>query len=799
MMETLYNDVRFAARSLLRRPLFAATAILTLTLGIGANATIFTVVNGFLFTPLPYDAPEELVTLYAANPELGWNRTDVGPADVWDWRARSRTLEDVAVFYEDGLNMTGGGTPELVDGVRTSPNLLSLLGVSPTLGRDFADGEFGADHAVAVLADGFWERRFGRDPAVLGSTLTLDGTAFTVVGILPRGFLFLDATPDVFLPLTEDPALSQRDGHYASAIGRLADGATLAAARTEMEGIAAQLADEYPESNTGWTVELVDAHADLVGDVARQASMVLLAAVFFILLMACVNVANLLMARGESRARELSVRSALGAGRTRIVRQLLTESLVLALVGGLLGVLAAAWGYRAVVAGLPSNIPAVFQWRMDGRVLAFSAAVTLGSALVFGLLPAFRAVGHAAGDLRDGGRGGRSRRSSRMGSTLVVAQTALAMVLLVGGGLLMKSLSAMRNQDFGFDPENVIAVRIAPPRAAYPDDETIRAFWDAVEGAAAALPGVVAVGTTQSHPLMGSNWANSIRLVGEEEVERTVRTTYASAGLFDALRFRVVQGRGFTPDDGPGQPPAVVVNETFVRRYLPPEVDPLTRSIIAGQPGDMEIPIVGVVHDVVERGVDRPPEPAMYISLSQRTVATRSLVVRTSGDPREHIPALQQAVWSVDPQIPLYDIETMEELVRRRMGGFTVIGTLMGTFALLSLLLGAVGIYGVTAYAAGRRTGEIGVRLAMGADRADVVRMVVGQGGRRAALGLALGLALALVLARLMGSILVGVSAHDPWVFVTVTVVLASVSYLGLYLPARRASQVDPVQALAAE
>jgi predicted permease len=802
MLGTVWSDIRYAVRALVRRPVFAATVILTLALGIGANASVFTVVNGFMFTPLPYAHPDRLVSLTSANPELGWSDTDVGPHDVWDWKTRARSLEDAAVFYSDGLNMTGQGQPELVHGVRTSPNLLRVLGRQPALGRDFTDDEYGDDHRVALLSDGFWQRHFGRGDQVLGSVLTLDGNAYTVVGILPPDFQFLDyeERPDVYLPLTGRPDKDPRGGHYADAVGRLAEGSTVAEARSELNAIADQLASEHPETNKGWKVEVTSTHRKLVGPIAMRASVVLMVAVLFVLLMACVNVANLLMARGEGRARELAVRTALGAGRARVVRQLLTESSVLALVGGGLGLVLAIWGYRGIAAGLPAQLPPVFHWGMDARVLLFTTALTVGSALVFGLVPALRVTRGAFQALRDGGRGGRSRRSGRMGGALVVAQTALALVLLVGGGLLMKSLARMRTQDFGFDPDHVLTVRIAPPHATYDNDAKVRSFWDAVEAKARALPGVVAVGTTQSHPLMGSNWGNTVRISGQEELERRVRTTYVSPGLFDALRFRIVQGRGITQRDGPDAPPAVVVNEAFVRQYLPPDQNALDQSLLVDDDGgSTSIPIVGVVHNVVERGVDSPPEPSVYVSLAQRVVATRSLVIRTAGPPVDAVPEIQQAVWAVDPAIPLYDIQTMKSLVDERLGGFRVIGYLMATFAVLSLILGAVGIYGVTAYAAGQRTGEIGVRLAMGAERHDVVRMVVVQGGRRTLVGLALGLGLATLLSGMLGTILVDVDPRDPATFLGVTVILAVISLLGLYVPARRASRVDPVRALAAE
>jgi putative ABC transport system permease protein len=803
MLGTLFADARYALRSMGRRPVFAATAILTLALGIGANVSIYTVVDGFLFSPLPYERPDELVSIYDQNPELGWTGTDVSPANAWDWRARSPALADLAVFTEDGFNLTGDGPPELVSGIRTSPNLLQVLGRAPSLGRDFREDEVGEGHdRVAILTDGFWDRRFGRDRNVLGSTLTLDGTSVTVIGILPASFRFLDERIDLMVPLQQHPAESDRDSHYANTVARLAPGATVEQARAELTDVAARLAEEYPEANDGWTVEVRSTHADLVGDVARQASFVLLGAVGFVLLMACVNVANLLLARAGGRRQEMSVRAALGAGRTRIVRQLLTESLVLALAGGALGILLAVWGYRAIVAGLPSQIPPVFQFGMDAPVFAFAIGVSLVAAVLFGVAPALSATRGMMTQLRGGGRGGRSRRAGRLGNTLVVIQTAMAVVLLIGGGLLMKSLAAMRDQDFGFDPDNVIAVRISPPSGDYPEADDARAFWDAVERRVRELPSVVAVGTTQSHPLMGSNWGGTIRIAGQDtpdDTGRRVRFTYATPGLFDALRLQVVRGRGLNEADAADAPRVAVVNETFVRRYLPDDRDPLSASILIGDGAEDAVPIVGVIHDVIERAVDRAPEPSLYASLSQNVTWTRSLVVRTARDPAEAVPAIQQAVWSVDPAIPLYDIETMQALLERRLGGFTVIGYLMATFAALSLALGAVGIYGVTAYAAGQRTSEIGLRLAMGAERAEVIRMVVAQGAWRAGLGLAIGLGVAFLTTGAMSSILIGVRRGDPATFLGVTAILGLVAMLALYLPARRAARVDPVRALSVE
>jgi predicted permease len=798
-MGTIISDIRYAIRSLVHRPVFALTAILTIAIGIGANASVFTVVNGFMLKPIPYAQPHELVAIWSAKPSLGWNRTDIAPADAVDWRDRSELIEDLAIFNPDGFNLTGGDAPELVSALRVTPNFLSLIGWQPVLGRDFTEQEIGEGRDdVVVLTDPFWERRFARDRDVLGTTLMLDGRAVTVIGIMPPDFLFHDGRPDLFRTWGYDLASSSRQNHGSRAIARMADGVTLDATREELAAIARQLETEYAD-NEGWTVEVLSLRTEIIGPVAGQASIVLMGAVSFILLMACVNVANLLLARAGGRSREMAVRIALGAGRARVIRQLLTESLVLALAGGALGMISAQWGYRAIVSALPAFMPPVFQFDMDRTVLLFTVGITLTAAILFGVLPALRATNDQGVTLREGGRTGTSRGSSRFGSALVVMQTAMAVVLLVGGGLLMKSISGMRSQDFGFDPENVLTARIALPESEYETYEESEAYWNEVTARIRDVPGVTIAGSTQSHPLMGSNWGRTIRIAGQDLAEdqmRTVRLTLASPGLFEALRFGMVQGRLFTDADDADAPAVAIVNEAFVERYLGPEDDPLAQTMLRD---DWSAAIVGVVHDVVERGVEEDPEPALYLPIAQSDIRTRSLVMRTVGEPTEVVGAIQAAAWSVDADIPIYDVQTMESVVEERVGGFAVIGYLMAVFAILSLILGAVGIYGVTAYAAGQRTSEIGVRLAMGAERTDVVRMVVLQGARRSALGLVIGLALAVALGGAMSGILIGVSPRDPLTFGVVTVVLAGVSFLGLYLPARRVSRVDPVRALAAE
>ncbi len=794
-MGTFVRDLRSGLRSLARGPSFAVTAIVTIAIGIGANASIFTVANGVLLTPLPYAEPHRLITITAENPSLGWTDSDVDPAAAWAWRARARTLTDLTVFNEYSYNWTGDDAPERINGLRVTPNFLSVLGREPVLGRDFLPDELGDGRDdVVLVTDGFWRRRFGRDPALLGATLILDGDPVTVVGILPPDLVFYDARPDVLRPWDFDLATAPMGNHYTNAVARLADGFEIDDARAELLGIARALEDEYVESR-GWSVSVHPLHEYAVGEVTTRMLVVLMGAVGFILLMACVNVANLLLARGDGRAHEIAVRVALGASRGRIVRQLLTESLALAVAGGALGLLLANWGYRAMRAGLPADIsPAFDDVTIDGGVLAFTTIVTISSALLFGVLPALRVSAFAR--MRVAGRSGPTRKESRFAGTLIVLQTSMAMVLLSGGGLLMKSVAGMRNQDFGFDASNVLIARVTLPETRYADKASSDAFWHDVTERLTSLPGVVVAGTTQSHPLEGDNWGFTLQIAGQD-LPRAVRSTYASPGLFEALGLRMVRGRMFAETDTDNATTVAIVNQAFVERYLGADADPLATTLLSG--GVWSAAVVGVVHNVVERNVDVRPEPAVYLPISSIDIRTRSLVLRTIGDPADQVRPLESTVRSVDADLPIYGIETMETLVDRRVGGYAFIGRLMMVFALISLALGAVGIYGVTAHATNRRTGEIGLRLALGAERPQVLRMVVAHGARRAGLGLLIGLLFASAAGSGLSAILIDVGPRDPAVFGGVTLTLALVCTLGLYLPARRAAKIDPVRALAAD
>jgi putative ABC transport system permease protein len=794
-MGGLGMDVRYALRTLVRQPVFAVTAIVTLALGIGANTAIFSVAYGLLLRPLPYPDPDQLVLVWSQNHGRGWQRTDVPLSDAWEWRTRTKAFEDLAVLGRSSPNLTGMERPERLEARTVTTNVLSVFGVQPVLGRDFAtaDGEPGAQPA-AVLMHGFWERRFGGDASIIGRTVTLDGEPHTVIGVTPREFVFPYGSPDLFLPFRIDPATAPRTNHSHVAIARLAPGVTLERAQREVQEVSESLEREFPESNAGWSAHVVFLHADLVGDIGRQVSLVLMGAVGFVLLMACVNVANLLLARANGRRREVAIRAALGAGRGRMIRQLLTESLVLALAGAAIGVVLAFAGVTAIAASMPSDLPGVFHFAVDPPVLLFALALAVGATLVFGLVPAVRASAASAAELREDSRAGTGRRSRRLGGFLVIAQTALAVVLLVGGGVMTRGVAHMQRQDLGYQPRGVLTMRLTPPAAKYAGVTELNAFYDEVLERVRALPGVVAAGTIHTLPLAGSNSSNSYTVPGVVTPEGGYpsRMGYVSPGYFEAMAIRLVRGRPVTMEDRADAPPVAWVNEALVRRVFGPD-DPIGRTL---EMHGGVVTIVGIVPDMRERALLRPPEPSIYLPVAQQSARSRSLAIRTTSDPNALAAAVQRAIWEVDPDQPVYAVQAMTDLLDTSVSPFRLVATLMLIFALISLLLGAVGIYGVTSFAVVRRTHEIGIRVAMGAERRGVILLIVGEGMRRAAIGLVLGVGAALLLSRALVSLLVGVSATDPATFIVVIVALLIVTFLGAYLPARRAARLDPVRAL---
>ncbi len=799
MMGSIATDVKLGLRSMTRQPLFALMAVLTLALGIGANTAIFSMVYGLLLRPLPYADGDRLVNIWSANHDLGWTHTDASLADAWDWKQRTHAFESLAVVERASLNLSGVERPERLEAMRVTADLLHVFRVQPAQGRDFAESDMqpGAP-GVALLSWAFFQRRFGGDASLAGRVIQLSGEPFTVIGVLPANFVYPEGAPELFTALREIPAEARRSDHSHVVFARLLPGVSVEQASREVSAVSAALAASFPETNRGFTSYAVTVRSDLLGEVGRQAALVLMVAVTFVLLMACVNVANLLLARANGRRRELAVRVALGARRTRVLRQLLTESLVLALAGGAVGVLLSIAGVRAIAAAMPAEVSPVFHFRVDAAALWFALGASLAATLLFGLLPALRASSASGRELRDEGRAGEGRKARRFGGTLVVVQTGLAVVLLVGGGVMMRSVVGMQRQDPGYDAGHVLTLRMTPPESKYANAAALNQLYDRVLEQVRALPGVQAAGTIQSLPVRGSNNVNTFTVRGDLSPRANgyaARMGYLSPGYLEAMRVRVLRGRALTGSDNARTARVALVNETLARQRFR-ETDPVGRTLIVN---DSAWTIVGIVADMRERSPTRAPEPSIYLPVAQAATRSRSLAIRTSGDPLALAEAAQRAVWSVDADQPVFEVQPMQALIDTRVAPFRLIAALMLAFAAVSLTLGAVGIYGVTAYGTGRRVHEIGIRMAMGAEQTRVVRMIVREGMVRALLGIVAGVALALPLSSALKSMLVGVSPTDPVTFGSVVALLVLVTFLGAWLPARRAARLDPVRALTHE
>jgi len=804
LWDALVQDVRYALRMLRQAPGFALVAVLTLALGIGATTSIFSVVRGVLLRPLPFAAPERLVRMWQASPSQNQARGEVSPLDFADWKARQRSFEDLGTWwYVEGMsgsNLSGDGEPQRLPAAFVSDGFFSTLGVAPLLGRALLPGEHLPGHnAVAVLSHGLWQRRFGGDRGILGRTLTIDEVPTTVVGVMPAGFDFPSERVDLWLSdsrISESGIPRLRQVRWQSVVARLKPGVSLEAARSEMNGVARQFAEEYPATNVQTTgVTVLPLHEAVTGDV-RVGLMVLLGAVGFLLLIACVNVANLMLTRATARERELAVRAALGAGPGRLVGQLLTESLVLALLGGAFGVLLAVWGTELLVAFSVKQLPRLREVRVDGAVLAFAMGATLFTGVLFGLLPAWRARSpQLAPVLKAAGRGMTGTGGARLRGALVVAEVALAVVLMAGAGLSVRSLMSLLSVEPGFRPEGAVVVSFSSSPGARPKAQYLAEVLERVR----EVPGVQVAGTAKNLPLEGSGEPAPLVLAGQPAESAAdaprVRHLHVSNDYFRAMGIPLLRGRAFTPQDMGNAPPVLMVNEAFVRRFFPGE-DAVGQGI---QWDDTVAPIVGVVGDVRQESLSEPAPPLVYVHVLQNTRSSVNLVVRGQGAPLQLAAAVRQAIWSVNPDQTITRITTLEEVVGGSVARPRLIASLLGLFAVLALVLGAVGIYGVLAYTVGQRQREIGVRLALGARPAEVLSMVLRSGMRLAGLGVALGVAGALALSQVMGSILYGVAPHDPLTFGGVAVVLLGVALAACLVPARRAMRVDPAVSLRAE
>ena len=806
-MRRMWQDVRYAVRTLLKSPGFTLVAVVALALGIGANTAIFSVVKAVLLSPLPYPQPERLVWVREINPGADIMDEPASAPNYNDWRTEGRSFEGVAAFaYAGGTITDGDREPERVPAMSTSANFFRVVGVAPALGRGFLpDEEQTGRNRVVVISHALWQRRFGASPNAVGQTINISGNPHTIVGVAPAEFKTPvpgPRPPDLWVPIAFNFDESRRRSDFLNVVGRLKEGATVEQARAELEGVAARLAQERPATNAGWTVKVEPLHERVVGNV-RQALWVLMGVVGFLLLISCANVANLLLARAAGRRQEIAVRTALGAGRVRLVRQFLTESLLLGLAGGALGLVLAAWGVEVLVALSPGNIPRLEEVGLDARVLAFTFGVSALTGIVFGLLPALSASKADVNvSLKEGGTRGSTAGAGarRLRSALVVSEIAITVVLLAGAGLMIRSFSAIQAVDPGFRPERIMTFDFALPMTKYKEEPQRAAFFEQLTARAAALPGVERAAVIDSLPLSGGGNVLGFAIDGQPPLppEKVQDAEFFSVtpDYFDVMSIHFVRGERLSERHRTDVPDVAVINETMARRYFPGE-DPIGKRVNLGDPAKVPwITIIGVVGDARTGGLDKEPYPQMYVPAAQFPPRAMTFVARTSGDPAAVAPALRRELAAIDRDLPLYNVSTMERVLSDSISRRRFQMILIAAFAGVGLLLAAVGIYGVISYSVAQRRHEIGVRMALGARAADILKLVVGQGIGLTLAGVGLGLAGAFALTRVLSSLLYGVSATDPLTFVCVSLALLGVALLACLLPARRATKVDPMIAL---
>ncbi|HEY0380189.1 MAG TPA: ABC transporter permease [Pyrinomonadaceae bacterium] len=808
-MKSLLQDLRYGIRTLLKRPGFTVVAVLALALGIGANSAIFSVVNSVLLRPLPYKDPAQLVIVWETNPQLlsDYLKThnEAAPGNFLDWQAQSKSFENLAAFTWQDFNLTGGDTPEQVIGNTVTPNMFATLGVRPILGRDFLaeEGQAGRDNVV-ILSHGLWQRRFGSSPNIVGQAISVNGRPSTVVGVMPEGFEFPRAACELWTPLAPgDNFKTNRRAHFLYTRARLKPGVTIAQAQAEMDTIAARLRQQYPDTNDQRGVRLASLSEESVAQI-KPALLILLAAVGFVLLIACANVANLMLARAAARQKEIAIRTALGAGRLRIIRQLLTESVLLSLIGGVCGLLLALWGIDLLLASMPQQfalgIPGWNKIGLDYRVLGFTLLVSLLTGILFGLFPAWQASKYDLNEaLKEGSKGSAGQGRKRFRNALIVSEVTLALVLLVGSGLMMRSLRRLMDVKPGFDPQNLTTLQLALPQAQYGQNEQLVAFYSELTRRIESLPGVEAAATIDMMPMGGSGGTTSFLVEGRpapppgQFPEANARTS--SPGYFQTMRIPVVKGRDFSEHDTANTPLVVVINETMARKYWPNE-DPLGKRLLDPQNRTPPAEVIGVVGDVKHFGLDDQAEEYIYTSSLQTPGNSMFLVVRTATDPLSMTATLRKEVQSLDKELPVFDVKPMEQRIIESTGARRLVMFLLGVFALVALALASVGIYGVMAYAVTQRTHEIGIRMALGASRGDILRLVVRQGMLLVLAGVVLGLLVSFAVTRFMSGLLFGVAPNDPATLFGVSLLLAAIAFIACLVPALRAMKVDPMVAL---
>jgi putative ABC transport system permease protein len=800
-METLLKDIRFGIRSLLKRPGFTTVAVITLALGIGANSAIFSVVNAVLLRPLSYPESERIVIFDGINAAQGITQSNMSVPDFADWQSQNHVFEQMAGFVTGGSVLTNGDETERVRGSGVTADFFPLMRTNAVMGRALQadDAQKGRDNVI-VLSYGLWQRRFGGDQNVVGNQVIVSGESVTIVGVMPPGFDY-PAQTELWVPFPLDPAAERRDNRYLNVITRLKPGVTLAAAQAQMNTINQRLAQSYVETNSNWTVQLTILRERLVGAL-RSSLLLLLGAVVFVLLIACANVANLLLARATVRQKELAVRSALGASRFRIIRQLLTESILLSAVGGGIGLLLSVWLTKLLIAISPPNSPRFDEIRPDARVFAFTLGLTVLTGLLFGLAPALQASRVDLNErLKEGGRSGASGAGhNRIRSLMMVSEIALSFMLLVGAGLLIKSFMQLRDVSPGFNPSNVLSVRVSLPSAKYPKGEPrVQMLRQTLEHLK-SLPGVESASAVLSLPLGGDTFNVGRSLIREgrpftPEESSNAMYSVATPDYFRTLQIPLISGRLFTDQDAEQAPKIVIVNESMARQLWPGE-SPVGKRITIWRDEKFPREIVGVVGDT-KPSLDADAGSQMYVPYAQDANWTgMSLVIRTNGEPTSLAGAVRNEIHALDKAIPVFNVKTMNDVLSISVGPRRTPMLLLGAFAAVALLLAMIGIYGVTAYHVTQRTQEIGIRMALGAQMRDVVKLVLKGGMTLALIGIGVGLAGAFALTRLMSSLLFGVKPTDVATFVVVSLCLVVTALIACYLPARKATKVDPLVAL---
>ena len=802
-METLLKDVRYGIRSLLKQPAFTAIAVITLALGIAGNTVIFSAVNSLLVKPLAFPELDRMVAIWEARLSQGVERNEVTMADYLDWRKQNQTFEQMGLYRWWSANLTGVEPPERIQGFLVSTNFLDVTGVKPFIGRAFsAEEDQPGKDAVVILNYGLWQRRFGGDANIVNKTVSLNGVKRTIIGVLPKEFNYPSGM-DVMAPLALTPELaSNRDNHTYYVLGRLKQNVSLPLAQTDLSTIAARLEKDYPQANTGHGVVVYPIVEDTVRFYAR-ALWVLMGAVGFVLLIACANVANLTLARSSTRQREIALRLALGASRSRIIRQLLTESVMVALIGGALGVLIAYWGIDAMRAANPGEAakfaPGWEHLGINFQVLVFTLGVSVLSGALFGLAPAWQASKPDLNDaLKEGGR--TTSSSHRLRNALVVCEVALALMLLVSAGLLLRSFLSLLNTDPGFNSTNLLTMKLVLPAAKYKDDQARAAFYSELLNRIRVLPGVESVAAVNYLPLGGSNSSDIFLIEGLPEPppgqEFIGRYRVCTPDYFQTMGIPILKGRAFTEQDKVDAPRVVIVNETLAQRYWPNQ-DPINKRMRFTGPLEKNpwIQVVGVVKDV-KHALSLPMSSDYYLPQNQDTWSSMVLVAKTKTEPMSMAAPIRQQVWAIDKDEPVFDVRTMQQVRALSVALYSFSSVTLTIFAAVALILSAVGIYGVMAYVVTQRTHEIGIRMALGARSRDVLRLVVRHGMTLALIGVGVGLGGAWALTRFMSSLLVGVSPTDAVTLSAVSLCLISIALIACYLPARRATKVDPLVAL---